>query len=136
MCFAKQKEASKEGSKQASKRELLTFGSGVLLGGAPRNLRSKAHKVLHLSTQSCACHEICASRSTKSCACHEICTPRPTKSCACHQLCASTSTQYLRLPPNLRFKAHKGNGAIRPAPKLPYTVESCERLSAYHTRHF
>ena len=49
----------KQASKQASKHELLTFGSGVLLGWALRPPPTPpAPRNLHFIPDTCACHEI------------------------------------------------------------------------------
>ena len=51
------RDETKQASKQASKRELLTFGSGVLLGG-----RAAPPPNLHFIPDTRACHEINISR--------------------------------------------------------------------------
>ena len=57
------REETKQESKQASKHELLTFGSGVLLGGALRPPSNSpepppAPRNLHFISDTRACHEI------------------------------------------------------------------------------
>ena len=56
-CF-RCRDETKQGSKQASKHELLTFGSGVLLGGALRPPPTPpAPRNLHFIPDTRACHE-------------------------------------------------------------------------------
>ena len=60
-CFVAETKPNKEASKQASKHELLTFGSGVLLGGALRPPQPPPR------------HEICTSSPTPAPATKSIC---------------------------------------------------------------
>ena len=61
-----------------------------------------------MSTQRCACTEICTWRFTKYCACHEICncTSSFTKRSACHEICTSRFTKRCA-PQNLHVEVHK-----------------------------
>ena len=58
-CCFRCRDETKQASKQASKHELLTFGSGVLLGGALRPPQPPpAPRNLHFIPDTRACHEI------------------------------------------------------------------------------